>query len=138
MTHFKNNFLRYVLLALSVIVIALSFQRFVLSGDYIVEYEGACDPATESCFLACETEDCADTYYHSWVRKHHNDVFAACGPDVSECDAASVCQPTDTQCTIVYCDASVDECVGPGFVAEESEETEEATEEVPEEESAML
>lgn len=127
---FKSHLLSYVLVPLCVLAIAASFYRFVVVGDYIVEYEGACDPATESCFFACDSEECAEVYYYTWVQKRNVDVRAQCGVDVTDCEAASMCLPSDRDCSIAYCDPEVNECVGPGVVVGEEEGTEvEETEE---------
>jgi len=97
----------------------MSFYRFMVVGNYIVEYEGSCDPATESCYIACADDDCIDVYYHTWVQKRNADVYAQCGEDVTDCEAASICIPSDQDCAIEYCDSETDECVGPNAVVEE-------------------
>lgn len=137
--NFKSRPLSYVLVPLCVLAIAASFYRFIVAGDFIVEYEGACDPATESCFFACETEECADVYYFSWVRKHNADVRAQCGTDITDCEAANVCLPTDRACSIAYCDPGTGECVGPGVVTGSGEEADpEASDEEPEEPAVLM
>lgn len=98
-----RHLLVYVLLPVCVLAIAISFYRFMVAGDYVVEYEGECDPITESCFVGCEDEECSEIYYYSWVHKMAIDVQAQCGPNVLECPAANVCLPTDTNCSITYC-----------------------------------
>ena len=133
---FPKHPLTYILVPLCVLVIAASFYTFIVSNDYIVEYEGMCDPATNSCFSACEDEECTAVYYHSWVQKQNSDVYAECGPDITDCDAAGVCLPTDQNCSIKYCDAAVDVCVGPGLILPDEEEG--PTEEEPVEEEINI
>jgi len=84
-----------------------SYYRFMVVGDYIVEYEGECDPATETCFVGCEDEECQEVYYYSHVQKHAVNAYEQCGPDISECEEANVCLPEDTACSITYCSEDV-------------------------------
>lgn len=120
---FKDHPMLYILVPLGVIAISFSFYRFMVAGTYIVEYEGDCDPATQSCFFACEDEECSSVYYHSWMQKNNADLFTQCGPDITDCEAAFTCLSTDRHCTIEYCDSSTDECVGPTGGSNESEES---------------
>ncbi len=92
-----------VLVPLVVFVIVASFYRFLVAGNYIVEYEGACDPLTEECFVGCVDEECSESYYFTMVRKYAADVQEQCGTDFSDCEAASVCLPSDQTCEITYC-----------------------------------
>ncbi len=109
---FKKHPILYIILPLCVIAIVASFYRFMVLRDYMVTYEGVCDPATHSCFLACVDDSCSETYYYSLVQKRSQDVMAQCGPDITDCELASVCVESDRECSIEYCDSSVDTCVG--------------------------
>lgn len=126
---------KHVLVGLLVPLIALSaaasYYRFIVSGDYVVEYEGECDPATESCFEGCEDDACEITYPYKSMQKYAADLRESCGPDITDCEAASECLPSDRECTVAYCDPAElgeDEAC---LVAEEEEaaEDEAATEE---------
>lgn len=89
-----------------------SFYRFVILKDYLVAYEGECDPETESCFVGCEDDECLEFYYHSVIERKANEIYSLCGPDISECNEAYFCPETESNCSIYYCDAtsSQDEC----------------------------
>lgn len=103
LTGFKKHPMLYVLVPLCLLAAAVSFYRFIVVGNYIVEYEGECDPATESCFVGCADEECSEVYYYTWVHKYAAEVREQCGLDVTECEAALTCQSTDQSCTVTYC-----------------------------------
>ena len=85
---------------------AASFYRFIVLEDYLVRYEVPCDPASQDCFVGCEDTACAEYHFYAEARKQARDLSAACGGDVSECPAAERCVPSDTYCTITYCDTT--------------------------------
>lgn len=99
---------KHVLAAIVVPLIALSavasYYRFVVTSDYIVEYEGECDPALESCFEGCEDDACEETYPYKVMHKYAADLRETCGPDITDCTEASMCLPGDQECTVTYCD----------------------------------
>lgn len=100
----RSHLLAYVCIPLLMLAGILSYYRFVVSYDYVVEYEGECDPAEASCYVGCEDEECTEVYYYSVVTKHAADLYATCGPDITDCAEASVCLPGDRVCEIAYCD----------------------------------
>lgn len=130
---FTRHLLLYVLLPVCLGAIIVSYYRFMVADDYLVEYEGACDPYTESCFVGCENEECVDPYYYTKVTKYASDVEAQCGPDFTACEETSVCLPEDRSCEITFCDP---ETAGDTEICEEIEGAEEtpAEEELPAEE----
>lgn len=69
----------------------------------MVEYEGECDPYTHSCFVGCEDDDCLVSYFYLKVQKQARDVHDACGANVIDCETASTCLVSDTDCTLTYC-----------------------------------
>lgn len=128
----KNHLLIVVLVPVIVLVGAFSYYRFIVQHDYMVTYEGICDPTTDSCYVGCEDDACESTYPYMTVEKYAADLYAQCGPDITDCEAASQCVEGEQSCTITFCDASVDECME----AEEEEVLEE--ESAPTEESEEL
>jgi len=119
----KEHILAYVLLPLIVILICASYFRFMVNNDYLVAYEGTCDPILHSCFVGCQDDDdsavCANTYYYDKVQKYAVDVYAQCGKDITECEAANIClSRNDRQCTITFCDPVIDGDVCEAFVVE--------------------
>lgn len=103
MKYLKEHFLSNILILACLLAITASLSRFVIAQDYIVEYDGECDPYTQSCFVGCVDDECTEEYYHTWVRKNATDVYDQCGPDVSGCAEASICLATDTDCEVIYC-----------------------------------
>jgi hypothetical protein len=106
---FKENILLFVLLPLVVLTVGASYVRFMVIKDYLVAYEGVCDPVVNSCFVGCEDEECTSEYYYSSVQKYAVNLYAQCGEDITDCEAASICLATDDQdCSVTYCDPEVD------------------------------
>ncbi len=105
---FYNHIFLYVLGLLTIIFVGTLYYRLIIKHDYIVGYEGECDPAIESCFVGCEDDECTEEYSYSMVQKYAPDLFEECGPDITDCAEASVCLPTDQECSVVYCDPEID------------------------------
>lgn len=129
----SRHVLSLVLIPLCVVAAGFSFYRFVIGEDYIVQYEGVCDPEVESCFTACEDDACSSVYHFSSVQKYAAEVHASCGADITDCEAASMCLPTDTFCEIEYCSAETGECQGPGVSSNEQTEEEVVEEDISDE-----
>ena len=112
---FNNNFFLLILLFAVIIVVFLSYNRFIVRQDYIVGYEGNCDPALESCFVGCEDDECTSKYYYTKMQKYEPDLYAECGADITDCENANICLQNDRDCSIVYCDEKIktkdEECV---------------------------
>jgi hypothetical protein len=102
--HFRDNILTYFLLLLIIVVGAISYYRFIMVGDYMVGYEGKCDPTTGKCFMSCEDDACTKINYYSEMQKYEPDLYGECGEDITDCEAANVCLPSDRKCSITYCD----------------------------------
>ena len=122
---FKKHPLLYILLPICAIAILASFYRFMVVGDYIVEYEGACDPSIESCFVCCTDEECSETYFYTMVQKSASDVRAQCGSDITDCEEANVCLAGDMNCVVTYCSADTvgenEACVSPSSIPTDTE-----------------
>jgi len=102
---FRDNILFYVLVPLIVACVGYSYFRFVVAQDYVVEYEGVCDPVVHDCFKGCPDDACTEPYYYDTVQKHAVDLFIQCGKDITNCSVANVCLPQgDQTCSITYCD----------------------------------
>jgi hypothetical protein len=99
----QKHLLGLVLIPLSIIAIALSYHRFIVAEDYVVEYEGYCDPYTQSCFVGCTDDSCAEIYYYTWIQKTAASVREQCGPNVSECESAGECAPGEEGCSVRFC-----------------------------------
>lgn len=102
---FSQHPLSYTLLPALLLILSISFYRFIVVADYNVEYEGECDPVTQSCFVGCEDEECTEEYYYSIIERHAIDIRNQCGPDITECAAAQICLEGEVGCEILYCDS---------------------------------
>ncbi len=108
--HFKRHLFFYTLTFIFIITVAASYVRFIVINDYLVTYEGECDPELSSCFVGCEDEECTTSYYYAFVEKHAVDLRRQCGVDITDCPNASVCLPQgDRSCSITYCDPVIDD-----------------------------
>lgn len=95
---------------LAVLAVAFfSCNRFILKSDYVVSYEGVCDPSFESCFVGCEDDECTQEYYYTEVQKYAPDLYRECGKDITDCDVANICLPEDKDCSVTYCDPETNE-----------------------------
>lgn len=102
--YLRKNYFLYTVVLLFIFMVAGSFYRFVVLQDYIVSFEGDCDPYTESCYVECEDDECTEEYYFTIIERMAYEIRDLCGSDVLECDAAYECQPDVAFCEISYCD----------------------------------
>ncbi|MFT5849491.1 MAG: hypothetical protein ACI9H6_000300 [Patiriisocius sp.] len=109
-THFTKYFLVYAVVPLLLFVVTASYYRFIVINDYVVSYEGDCDPTAESCFIGCEDDECTEEYFYSVVERHASEIKEICGVDITDCDDSYECPAEGTKCFISYCDDSEDEC----------------------------
>lgn len=108
MKHFYKNILFYVIVPCVVFLFASSYYRFVVKHDYMVGYDGACDPSSKTCFVGYEDGDPEKMYYYSKMQKYAPDLYGQCGEDITDCEAASVCFLNDRECSVEYCDPEKD------------------------------
>lgn len=110
--HFRENILLYTLIPLIVLASTASYYRFMVIHDYIVSYEGTCDPALESCFVGCEDDECTDEYYYTRVERYAANLINFCGNDITDCEEANSCTSGENDCSITYCDpvTDLDQC----------------------------
>ncbi len=106
-THFRENILFYILFPLIIVVGLISYFRFIVNHDYMVGYNGTCDPTKENCFIACEDDACIKESYYSEVMKYASDLYRECGKDITNCEAANACLLGDKECSVTYCDTKI-------------------------------
>ncbi|MDD5083734.1 MAG: hypothetical protein PHT88_02205 [Candidatus Moranbacteria bacterium] len=124
----------FVLLALIAIFSAgFSYYRFIYSLTYDVSVGVACDPKTQSCFVAqCdpEAEECTgdpteDTSYYAILHKEARNM-PDCDPNDDACQAMLVCQEGERKCSVTYCDettvAQGERCSDESDIVPEEEE----------------
>ncbi len=107
-THFYRHTFSYTVALLFFIVGIVSYNRFIVNRDYMVAYEGECNPNTESCFVICDDDACSQKHYYSKIQKYAPILYEECGEDITDCKLANECVFGDTKCSIVYCKVEVD------------------------------
>ncbi|MDQ5954224.1 MAG: hypothetical protein QG583_152 [Patescibacteria group bacterium] len=106
----KNLYL--IILVIICLVVIFTFYKIFILRDYLISYQVACDPNTESCFiLECdqeEGEDCnideSEKYFKLVEKKAFNAVKCSSG-DVN----CLLCQGNEMDCTTTMCDPLVEE-----------------------------
>ena len=107
--HFRKYFFSYIVLVLFILLVAASYNRFIINKDYLVAYEGECDPYTESCFVWCENfDDCPEPFYFTIIERHASEIYNLCGQDVTTCDDAYYCDESVEYCEVYYCEPEFD------------------------------
>ena len=105
----KKHFFPIIIVLMTILLVSASFLRFMVEHDYLVSFEGDCDPYTQSCYEDCEDDECTEMYYYSVIERSASEVYALCDTqDVSECDAAYECQPDVEYCEVYFCDPEED------------------------------
>lgn len=101
--------------------VAVSYYRFMVARDYIIQAEAECDPYTEACFVyVCDPapeadgDDCTgdleeDTWYYQRIERNAQNI-PLCDPNDETCDALT-CPAGEAECSYILCD---DETVGEG------------------------
>lgn len=102
--YFRDHILSIILVPLIIIISVFSYYRFMIKHDYVVGYQGVCDPTTGKCFMNCEDDACTKVDYYDNILKYEPDLYKECGADITDCDDANICLPTDHRCSVSYCD----------------------------------
>ena len=106
---FRDKFFLLILVLLCVWCIGYSFLRFMVVHDYMITYQGKCDPTVHTCFVSCSDDACTSNEYYDKVQKYAVNIYAQCGSDITNCDDANLCLPQhDQKCFITYCDPKID------------------------------
>jgi len=98
--------------------IFLTYYRYMVIRDYVIEAQVGCDPMTESCFVyVCDPEngeECTgdpeqDTSYYKLLHRNAKNI-PLCDPEEADCLVA-VCQPEEADCQVTLCDSTSEEDV---------------------------
>jgi len=116
MQHLTDNFLKYTLTPLFILMVSASYYRFLVLHNYLVSYEASCDPEFESCFVLCENEAVEDLalcpgdqlFYYAEIERYGEDLINLCGDSVTDCEAADYCVDWENDCTVSYCDPNTE------------------------------
>lgn len=109
LVHIKKHYFFYIIGALIIMSAVASYYRFLVSYDYLVRYEGECNVEVQSCYVYCETDECADPFYYSWITASAKDIRKHCEDDITMCDFAFECVEKGS-CDIEYCDTTIENC----------------------------
>lgn len=104
----RKHFFSVTVIMLLLLLVLASYYRFMITKDYLVSYEGECDPEIENCFVDCEDEECTSEYYYTIIEREAVEIEELCGTDILECEAANYCQDNVEICSITYCDLEID------------------------------
>lgn len=105
--NYKDFYFNYLIIIAIIIIILMSYFRFIINNDYIVYYEGECDPYLNSCFIGCDNDDCTEEYYYKRIEKNASDLLEQCGENILVCDQSNFCLDSDRFCSIEYCDSEI-------------------------------
>lgn len=122
--NFKKYVLFYTLIPLTLLLVAASYYRFIVTKDYTVSYEAECDPFSSSCYIYCEDEECLEPFYYSQITRNASELFELCGDDITECEEANSCEVNNSACINNFCSEETESgCVHfdennlpPGFI----------------------
>ncbi len=108
----KNFFFSITIFIFLILLLGASYVRFILNTDYLVLFEGECDPSVASCYQGCNDNDCNDIYYYKLIERDATELYQLCGPSVVDCDKAYTCDNSEKTCNILYCNSTEeDDCV---------------------------
>lgn len=91
--------------------VSVSYYKFIVKRDYIIEAQADCDPYSEKCFVSvCDPsagEECTgnpkeDTSYYKIIRRNAQNI-PLCDPKDEGCEAL-VCPSGEKECEIIFCD----------------------------------
>ncbi len=128
----KTKIFFWAFFLLTLASIGVTYFKFVVAQDYLIESETSCDPSTESCFaVKCDPEGeiCTgnpevDTSFSKRISRLAKNI-PLCDPANPDCAALS-CPEGEIGCTVTYCDPVIPEegtaCSDPSTFTSDSEE----------------
>lgn len=113
----KKSKILFVIIALLIVgSVAVTFWRYMVKRDYIVQAQTDCDPETENCFVwqcdpesdeegyACTGDPEEDIWYYKIIRRNAKNI-PLCDPNDEECTAL-VCETGEAECSEELCTES--------------------------------
>jgi hypothetical protein len=109
----KSKILFVIIGILIVGSVAVTFWRYMIKRDYVVQAQTDCDPTTENCFIwkcdpasTVEGETCTgdpetDIWYYKIIHRNAKNI-PLCDPNDENC-AALVCDPGEKDCSEEFC-----------------------------------
>jgi hypothetical protein len=111
----RKSKILFIILALLIIAsVAVTYWRYMVKRDYIIQAQIDCDPETENCFVwRCdpgsleEGEKCTgvpdnDIWYYKILNRNAKNI-PDCDPTDENCTAYQ-CETNETDCSIANCD----------------------------------
>ena len=117
--------------------IGVTYYRYVVVRDYMIQAEAPCDPYTEQCFVyTCDpvAEECSgdpaeDTSYYKMITRNAKNI-PLCDPNDEDCDALT-CPEGEADCILTLCDSTTaaegEVCNDPALYTQENPVIEEET-----------
>jgi hypothetical protein len=97
-----------------ILSVAVSFYRYMILRDYIIEAQVDCDPAAETCFVTecdpesedvetmCTGNPTEDVSFYKIIRKNAMNI-PVCDPSSEECASLS-CAENEVDCEYAFCE----------------------------------
>lgn len=94
--------------------VAVSYYRYMVKQDYIIQAQADCDPYMEACFVhvcdpnpdvdgdSCTGDLVEDTAYYKLIYRNAKNI-PLCDPSAEGCDAL-ICPKGETDCSYTLCD----------------------------------
>ena len=112
----KKSKILFVIIGLLIVgSVAVTFWRYMVKRDYIVQAQTDCDPESEACFVwecdpesteegyACTGDPEEDIWYYKTIIRNAKNI-PNCDPNDEECTAL-VCDPGEIDCSEELCTA---------------------------------
>lgn len=110
----KSKILIYSLVALITIVTAITFSRYMILKDYVVEAQVDCDPYSETCFIwqcdpesdvsgeACTGDPESDIWFFKVAYRNASNI-PLCDPETDETCDPFTCYDGEKDCEEAFC-----------------------------------
>ena len=110
----KKSKILFVIIGLLIVgSVAVTYWRYMVERDYIVQAQTDCDPEVENCFIwecdpdsteegeACTGDEEEDIWYYKIIRRNAKNI-PLCDPNNEECTAL-VCEENEAECSEELC-----------------------------------
>jgi len=110
----KKSKILFIIIGLLIVgSVAVTFWRYMIRRDYIVQAQTDCDPTTENCFIwecdpastvegeACTGDPESDIWYYKIIHRNAKNI-PNCDPNDENCTAL-VCDPGEKDCSEELC-----------------------------------
>lgn len=107
----KSKFFSFGFILLIIGSVVVTYYRYIVQRDYVIEARVGCDPHKETCFVhICDSttgEECTgdpekDTSYYKLIRRNAKNI-PICDPKIEGCNAL-VCPNGEEDCAFTLCD----------------------------------